>query len=119
MSSQSQSLSLGLGKGGFGKGGKGKMMAKRFMKTSRHSDEIMGITKPSIRRLARRGGIKRINGYTYDETRGNLKAFLELIIKDALVYTKHARRKTMQTCDVVYSLKKNGHKIYGYGGYNV
>ena len=79
----------------------------------------MGITKPSIRRLARRGGIKRINGYTYDETRGDLKAFLELIIKDALIYTKHARRKTMTAADVVYALKKNGHKIYGYGGYNV
>ena len=38
------------------------------------------LSKPSpqaIRRLARRGGVKRISGLIYDETRGVLKAFLE------------------------------------------
>jgi len=29
-----------------------------------------GITKPAIRRLARRGGVKRISGLIYEETRG-------------------------------------------------
>ncbi|XP_065075671.1 uncharacterized protein LOC135699352 [Ochlerotatus camptorhynchus] len=29
---------------------------------------IQGITKPAIRRLARRGGVKRISGYIYEET---------------------------------------------------
>ena len=36
-----------------------------------------GITKPAIRRLARRGGVKRISGLIYVETRGVLKIFLE------------------------------------------
>jgi len=36
-----------------------------------------GITKPAIRRLARRGGVKRISGLIYEETRGVLKIFLE------------------------------------------
>ena len=31
-----------------------------------------GITKPAIRRLARRGGVKRISGLIYEETRGVL-----------------------------------------------
>ena len=34
---------------------------------------IQGITKPAIRRLARRGGVKRISGLIYEETRGVLK----------------------------------------------
>jgi len=38
---------------------------------------IPGITKPAIRRLARRGGVKRISGLIYEETRGVLKIFLE------------------------------------------
>jgi hypothetical protein len=38
---------------------------------------ISGITKPAIRRLARRGGVKRISGLIYEETRGVLKIFLE------------------------------------------
>ena len=44
-----------------GKGGKGlgKGGAKRHRKILR--DNIQGITKPAIRRLARRGGVKRIS----------------------------------------------------------
>ena len=38
---------------------------------------VIGITKPAIRRLARRGGVKRISGLIYEETRGVLKIFLE------------------------------------------
>ena len=41
------------------------------------SDIWIGITKPAIRRLARRGGVKRISGLIYEETRGVLKIFLE------------------------------------------
>ena len=62
---------------GRGKGGKGlgKGGAKRHRKILR--DNIQGITKPAIRRLARRGGVKRISGLIYEETRGVLKVFLE------------------------------------------
>ncbi|CAH2217620.1 jg25485, partial [Pararge aegeria aegeria] len=53
---------------GRGKGGKGlgKGGAKRHRKVLR--DNIQGITKPAIRRLARRGGVKRISGLIYEET---------------------------------------------------
>jgi hypothetical protein len=47
-------FTLGLGKGG----------AKRHRKVLR--DNIQGITKPAIRRLARRGGVKRISGLIYE-----------------------------------------------------
>ena len=61
---------------GRGKGGKGlgKGGAKRHRKVLR--DNIQGITKPAIRRLARRGGVKRISGLIYEETRGVLKVHL-------------------------------------------
>ena len=80
---------------GRGKGGKGlgKGGAKRHRKVLR--DNIQGITKPAIRRLARRGGVKRISGLIYEETRGVLKVFLENVIRDAITYTKHAKRKTV------------------------
>jgi histone H3/H4 len=39
-------------------------------------DNIRGITKPAIRRLARRGGVKRISGNIYEEIRGVVKARL-------------------------------------------
>jgi histone H4 len=89
--------------------------AKRHRKILR--DNIQGITKvgiaagklgvvdlayfqPAIRRLARRGGVKRISATIYDETRGVLKIFLENVIRDSVTYTEHAKRKTVTALDV-------------------
>jgi histone H3/H4 len=101
---------------GRGKGGKGlgKGGAKRHRKVLR--DNIQGITKPAIRRLARRGGVKRISGLIYEETRGVLKVFLENVIRDSVTYTEHARRKTVTAMDVVFALKRQGKTLYGFGG---
>ncbi|KAG0031385.1 hypothetical protein BGZ81_001293, partial [Podila clonocystis] len=98
---------------GRGKGGKGlgKGGAKRHRKILR--DNIQGITKPAIRRLARRGGVKRISGLIYEETRSVLKVFLENVIRDAVTYTEHAKRKTVTSLDVVYALKRQGRTLYG------
>ncbi|CAK5263332.1 unnamed protein product [Mycena citricolor] len=96
-------LPMGLGKGG----------AKRHRKILR--DNIQGITKPAIRRLARRGGVKRISGLIYEETRGVLKIFLENVIRDSVTYTEHAKRKTVTALDVVYALKRSGRTLYGFG----
>ena len=101
--------------GGAGKGGKGVGKgAKRHKKALR--DNIQGITKPAVRRLARRGGVKRISGLIYEESRGVLKTFLENVIRDAVTYTEHARRKTVTAMDVVYALKRQGRTLYGFGG---
>jgi histone H4 len=75
----------------------------------------LGITKPAIRRLARRGGVKRISGLIYEEVRGVLKIFLENVIRDAVTYTEHAKRKTVTAMDVVYALKRQGRTLYGFG----
>lgn len=101
---------------GRGRGGKGlgKGGALRHRKVIR--DNIQGITKPAIRRLARRGGVKRISGLIYEETRGVLKVFLENVLRDAVAYTEHARRKTVTALDVVYALKRQGKTLYGFGG---
>ncbi|XP_060656880.1 histone H4-like [Drosophila nasuta] len=98
---------------GRGKGGKGlgKGGAKRHRKVLR--DNIQGITKPAIRRLA---FVKRISGLIYEETRGVLKVFLENVIRDAVTYTEHAKRKTVTAMDVVYALKRQGRTLYGFGG---
>jgi histone H4 len=98
-----------------GKGGKGygKVGAKRIRKSAK--EVILGITKPAIRRLARRGGVKRISALIYEETRTVLKSFLENVVRDAVTYTEHARRKTVTAMDVVYALKRQGRSLYGFG----
>lgn len=76
-------------------------------------NNILSITKPSIRRLARRGGVKRISGQIYEETRGVLTNFIDNIVRDATTYMQHANRKTVTALDVVYALKLNGKTLYG------
>ncbi len=46
-----------------------------------------------LRYLARGGGVKRISGLIYEETRGVLKVFLANVIRDSVTYTDHAMRK--------------------------
>ena len=99
------------GKGG--KGGKSFGKAKRVRGNTK--DVILGITKPAIRRLARRGGVKRISALIYEETRIVLKNFLENVVRDSVNYTEHARRKTVTAMDVVYALKRQGRSLYGFG----
>ena len=75
--------------------------------------------------------MKRISGLIYEETRGVLKVnlcieltyilptrqvFLENVIRDAVTYTEHAKRKTVTAMDVVYALKRQGRTLYGFGG---
>jgi histone H4 len=103
-----------LGKAGLEtKKGSGKAGMKRHRKVLR--DNIQGITKPAIRRLARRAGVKRVSGLVYEETRNVLKVFLENIVKDAIAYTEHSRRKTVTAMDVVHALKRQGRTLYGFG----
>ena len=103
------------GKGKGGKGGFGKEGAKRVNRRIA-KENVLGITKPAIRRLARRGGVTRISSLVYDETRTVLKSFLENVVRDAVTYTEHAKRKTVTALDVVYSLKRQGKTLYGFGG---
>lgn len=97
-----------IGGKGFGKPG-----AKRHRQLK---NNIMGITKPAIRRLARRGGVKRMSGLVYAETRSVLKAFLENLIRDATTYSEYAKRKAVTCNDVLYALKRQGKTLYGFGG---
>jgi hypothetical protein len=78
------------------------VIAKFFVTTSRvchflvvvwgHPQHALGITKPAIRRLARRGGVKRISGLIYEETRGVLKIFLENVCVAQSLHFRYAHQ---------------------------
>ncbi|KFZ09660.1 hypothetical protein V502_08584 [Pseudogymnoascus sp. VKM F-4520 (FW-2644)] len=114
----------GAGKARTSFGGKGTAMpassggtrgvgARRHRKIVR--DSIHGITKGDIKRLARRGGVKRISAMIYDDTRDAMKAHLQLILKDCIIFLEHANRKTVTVGDVLFALKRIGRPIYGFG----
>ncbi|KAG6299474.1 Histone H4 [Claviceps aff. purpurea] len=103
--------------GGKGKGKKlaGKTVlgrAKRHRKILR--DTVQGITKPAIRRLARRGGVKRISANIYPETRTALKERLEAILRLCVMYVEYRQAKTVTVHDVVCALRRFGKPIYGF-----
>lgn len=121
INSQKMTLSAS-GNGGRGKRmvkgglGLGKGMAKGGGYRHKHilRNNIEGITKPAIRRLARRGGVKRLSGLVYDTTRDCLVHFLKGVIRDSVTYVEHGKRKTVTCLDVIYALKRAGRTLYGY-----
>jgi len=86
--------------------------AVRHRKVLRNA--IQGVTKPAIRRLARRGGVKRVSSLVYEDVRAELKQFLKRVLHKTILYTKHARRTTVTVQDVVYALKREGRVLYGF-----
>ena len=60
-------------KGGLGLG-KGVGIRRRIKRLQK--DTILGITKGDLRRLARRGGVKRISATVYDTARQYLRDFI-------------------------------------------
>ena len=73
-----------------------------------------GLSDAAIRRLARRGGVMRMSGLVYEETRKTLKSFLTDVILDASVYTEFGGRKTMTAMDVVYALRRKDITTHGF-----
>ncbi|KAK0718087.1 histone-fold-containing protein [Lasiosphaeria miniovina] len=98
-------------------GGKTVLSAKP-MGAQRHrkitKDHIRGITKPTIRRLARRGGVKRISAGVYDTIRLALKERLTMVIRDVVAFTEHRNTKTVTVNDVIFALRRLGSPIYGF-----
>jgi histone H4 len=97
-----------------GKGGKGFFTQIR-RKDMSVSGTLDGISKPSIRRLGRRAGVKRLNNKMYETMRKEMQAFLSTVLHDALIYTTNGKRHTIQVNDVLLSLMRNGRKLYAYG----
>ena len=102
-----------------GKGKVGKMARRSAKKrTGRKSElnvNVGTVTNGAIRRLARRGGVKRISFTSHEFVRNYIDDFLQHVVRDTLTFTQHAKRKTITAMDVVYAMKKNGRALYGYG----
>ncbi|KAK7002326.1 hypothetical protein R3P38DRAFT_1731629 [Favolaschia claudopus] len=88
-------------------------------------DRVEDISKPEIRRLARSSGVKRTSNLMYAEIRGDLKAYLHTIAREAIAYSDHRRRDTsskwqfrpgatLKAEDVACALRRRGGRIYGY-----
>lgn len=100
-------------------GGKSNMamkIANRHRKQQHASKSLLdGITKPAIRRLARRSGVKRIAGDVYEGLRKHLDVFMNDVARDAVITMQHKKVTTCTTDILRYVLERSGNTIYGYG----
>jgi histone H3/H4 len=95
--------------------GKGKVGRKTVKRAEIRRTEKSSLTRGAIRRLARRGGVRRIGDGVYNEVRDFVDYFLSIVVKDAAILCEGNKRKTITALDVIYALKKSGRTIYGYG----
>ena len=102
--------------GAGGGGGKGKSMGRGRLLRSKQlgTDAIHKISKGDLRRLARRGGVKRIGLAIYEDARMAMRDFLTDVIKNAVAVVELRRRQTLTVKDVIYALKTRGRSLYGY-----
>ena len=96
--------------------GKGKGKGKEGMKCLRTvlKDAIHDISRAAICWMAHCGGVMRISGNIYEEVRGILKAFLEEVVKDVIIYCQYSECKMVTMMDVIYALKRHGRHLYGF-----
>ncbi|KAJ6513638.1 histone-fold-containing protein, partial [Mycena vitilis] len=92
--------------------GLGQAGKKRHRKAA--PDAIHHIGDASIRRLARRGGVKRMREGVNEEARGALNIYINKLLADTTAYTEHGKRKTVTALDVVYAVKRGGKTVYGF-----
>lgn len=103
---------------------KGKKLTKKSGSSSsstakRHNNakkinNLQGIGKPGLRRLARKGAVKRMTGNVYDHSRSVLNTFLTDVLKNAVTLAEHSKRKTVTASDISFALEQRGQTIYGY-----
>ena len=72
----------------------------------------LGLTKPSIRRLAYRGGIARLSRKAYTDARNAVSDFLKDVIQKAACYVENESMKTMCERHVHRALKLRGMVLY-------
>ena len=79
---------------------------KRHRKVIR--DSMQGITKPAIKRLAQRAGVKRISGLVYQDMRGVMKTYLTHILRESEIVMSNRGVKTLMVQDLRTGLANMG-----------
>lgn len=74
---------------------------------------VLGITDPSLKRLAHEAGAKRLSGMIYQELRTQLLDYLRKLLKSVSVSVVFNGRKSVQIKDIEFGLKQLGS---AYGG---
>ena len=77
-------------------------------------ENVKAISKGSLRRLARRSGVKRMGMECFEELRKTIRNFVSKLVDDSCKYAEYAKRTTITVGDVVSACRNQGKPIYGH-----
>ncbi|PPR06951.1 hypothetical protein CVT24_011014 [Panaeolus cyanescens] len=72
------------------------------------------IKNPSVRRVARKGGVKRMDSTVSSKAKDAMRAYLHAVVHDAVIYTENGKRKTLTALDVQRALRRSQDGLYGF-----
>jgi len=88
---------------------------RKISKKSLERKTLEGVaSKSAVRRLARRGGVKRFTSLVVPEMQIEMANFVKKLVHDAIAYAEHGRRSTVTASDVLYALRHRKMHLYGY-----
>jgi len=94
-----------------------KTVAGKSTTAKRHQQArvtgVANLSNPGFRRLARKGGVKRISNESFDTGRHLVDEFVNNIVHDAVLMCESAKRKTVTSGDVSFALKRNNMTLLG------
>jgi histone H4 len=82
----------------------------------KRDNALSAFNRGGLRRLARRGGVKRMSNLALNAMRQHGREVLHDWVNKAQILTEHRRHKTVTPKDVVYGIKKSnyGKNLYGF-----
>ncbi|BFZ56233.1 hypothetical protein PYCC9005_003277 [Savitreella phatthalungensis] len=96
-------------------GPKSKLFARRrLISREPRKDALSGITNNDLRRLARRGGVKRVSAAIYPEARRAMRDFVRPLLGNIAAIVEMRKQQTVTYKDVIYALKFAGKTLYGF-----
>ena len=81
----------------------------------RKSPDLIPINQ--IRRLARRGGVRRVSGHTYKQVKSVFQNFIIVVLTEALRFTSSRHGYMVNTNDIIRALDLLGNTLYGFEGH--
>lgn len=94
-----------------GKAAKGKV-SRRAKEQQRAID---GLTRPAIKRLAKKGGVKRMKADVFLDTRDACSQFVSTVLDNAVVLAEFENKSSITSNHLIRALQMNNVGVIGFG----
>lgn len=79
------------------------------------SIKFAGIRRGSLKKIARRSGVKRMSSLAFNVAMEQARAFTDEVLTNAMLFADNRRQITVRASDIVYALRRMNRSLYGFG----